>query len=67
MPRFAILDTDKRARQKQAARDHDAERLASGAVNIDDLRKEKSFFGSLPLHQFRIVAIGGRKIPGRSQ
>jgi hypothetical protein len=64
MPSFdvVILDSEKRAREKQASREHDEFRLRSGMVSREDLHRENSFFSSLPIHKFRIVAIGGRPI-----
>ncbi len=64
MPRAKIvpLDSQKRARDKQADRRRDASRLSKGAVSQEQLSRENGFFSPLPLHAFRIVAIGGRSI-----
>ena len=64
MPNFdvAVLDSEKRAREKQASRRRDESRLHSGIVSREDFARENGFFSSLPLHSFRIAAIGGRKV-----
>jgi len=56
------LDAGKRARDKQDARERDQARLEAGEVDRDGLRRENGFFSSLPLKDFRIVAIGGKPI-----
>jgi hypothetical protein len=58
----AYLDNRNRVLEKQESRDRDAARLASGAVSAVDLRRENSFFSALPLHRFKMVAIGGKVI-----
>lgn len=55
------LDPRKRALEKQESRDRDQARLADGSVSHSQLRRENSFFASLPLHRFKIVAIGGKR------
>lgn len=64
MSSFAIgvLDSKKRARDKQASRERDRLRLNSGLVDREGLRRENGFFSSLPLHEFRIASIGGRPL-----
>ena len=59
-----VLDSEKRAREKQASRDRDLMRLQSGEIDQEQLRRENSLFSSLPLRSFRIVAIGKRRILG---
>jgi hypothetical protein len=59
---IAHLDSRKRLLEKQESRDRDAARLASGAVSALDLRRENGFFSALPLHRFKMVAIGGKAI-----
>jgi hypothetical protein len=56
------LDGGARAAEKQASRDDDAKRLASGEISAAALRRKNSFFGSLAFSKFRIVAIGGKPI-----
>ncbi len=55
------FDPAERARQKQASRDRDRERLEKGEVSAEDLRLENSFFGSLDVANFRIAAVGKKK------
>lgn len=55
---IGVLDPEERAAEKQARRDADAERLASGTVTPQQLAAENSFFGGLDLPSFRIAAIG---------
>ncbi len=57
-----VLDPMKRASEKQASRERDRERLVSGQVNRDDLRRENGLFSSIPLQQFHIASIGGRPV-----
>ncbi len=57
-----VLDPSARAREKQASRDADAGRLASGNASHDDLSRENGFFSSLPVQDFRIVAIGKKRL-----
>lgn len=59
---IAALDSERRAREKQASRDQDQSRLRSGAVRADELRRENGFYSSLPLKSFRIASIGGRPV-----
>jgi hypothetical protein len=59
---IGVLDSGKRARDKQASRERDNARLSSGEVSQNELRQENGFFSSLPLHRFRIAAIGGRPL-----
>ncbi|WP_416067800.1 hypothetical protein ACK9YZ_23630 [Rhizobium sp. ZK1] len=56
------LDGHKRAAAKQASRDEDVRRVASGEISDPDLKRENSFFGSLDKSKFRMVAIGGKPI-----
>lgn len=56
------LDQRARAAAKQASRDEDARRLAAGEISEDELRRNNSFFGSLDMSRFRMVAIGGKPI-----
>ena len=51
-----------RAAEKQASRDSDLARLASGAIDREGLQRENSFFSPLKLSGLRIAAIGGRRI-----
>lgn len=64
MPRFAvaILNSEERAREKQASCERDQKRLNSGEVSREELARENGFFSSLPLEKFRISSIGGRPI-----
>jgi hypothetical protein len=41
------FDPEKRAEQKQASRDDDARRLASGEVTREQLRRENSVFSGI--------------------
>jgi hypothetical protein len=61
MPKYQIrqLDSAKRAREKQASRDQDRVRLERGDISPEALNRENGFFSALPLHKFRIAAIGG--------
>lgn len=56
------LDSRKRALEKQESRDRDRARLDDLSVDPSQLRRENSFFASLPLHRFKIVAIGGKPL-----
>lgn len=60
--RILKLNEAERARQKQASRDRDADRLARGEISPAELAEENSFFASLDVSRFKIVAIGGRPI-----
>lgn len=51
-----------RALEKQESSDRDAARLAGGSVSAVDLRHDNGFFSALPLHLFKMVAIGGKAI-----
>lgn len=64
MPKYQIrqLDSEKRAREKQASRDLDRKRLERGEISPEELNRENGFFSALPLHRFRITAIGGAPI-----
>lgn len=59
------LDSQKRDAEKQAARDEDARQLAAGEISKEDLRHRNSFFRSLTLSNFKMVAIGGKAISRR--
>lgn len=48
------------AKLKQAARDQDARRLASGLVSPSDLDRKNGFFGSFDFSSVKIVSIGER-------
>jgi hypothetical protein len=56
------LDAAERAREKQASRDWDAERLRRGEVSRAQLARENGFFEPLELSSFQIAAIGGRPL-----
>lgn len=58
----AKLDGFERSVAKQASRDSDARRVASGEISKKQLKQENSFFGSLSMSRFKMVAIGGRSI-----
>ncbi|GEL44512.1 MAG: hypothetical protein ACAH20_00340 [Methylobacteriaceae bacterium] len=60
--RVGVLDQDARIRQKQASRDRDAARLRSGEIDRAILQRENDFFAGLPIHEFRIVLVGGRPL-----
>ena len=57
-----VFDPEKRALAKQASRELDALRLDSGEVSRADLARTNGFFSSLPVHEFRIVAVGKRRL-----
>lgn len=63
--RIFKLDGPDRAAAKQASRDRDLSRLASGDVGQGELRRENSFFASLDVSKLKMVAIGGRPIETR--
>ena len=46
------------------SRDSDIRRLAAGEVTPEQLAKENCIFSVLPLHTFRITAVGGKPIAG---
>lgn len=46
------------------SRDDDLRRLAAGEVTPAQLERENCIFTVLPLHTFRITAIGGKPIAG---
>lgn len=56
------LDQRERARQKQAARDEDARRLAAGETTPEALDRENGLAAGLDMANFRIVAVGRRKL-----
>jgi hypothetical protein len=51
------LNQGERARQKQASRNHDADRLRRGEISPAELRDENNFFPSLNLPSFEIAAV----------
>jgi len=57
-----VLDSEKRASQKQAGREQDRVRLQAGLIDRDELRRENGFYSSLPLRSFRIASVGGRPV-----
>lgn len=61
---FAVdpLDPAARAHQKQASREYDHHRLESGELARSGLAMENGFFSSLPMREFRIVAVGGKRL-----
>jgi hypothetical protein len=60
--RVANLDSRKRALEKQKSRDRDQARLNNGSVSPAELRRENSMFAALPLHRYKMVAIGGKAL-----
>jgi hypothetical protein len=60
--RIAHLDSRKRALEKQESRDRDAARLKNGSISPSELRRENSLFSALPLHRYKMVAIGGKAL-----
>ncbi len=60
--RVAHLDSRKRALEKQESRDRDQARLNNGSVSPSQLRRENSAFAALPLHRYKMVAIGGKAL-----
>lgn len=60
--RVGVLDQEARIREKQASRDRDAARLASGEIDREGLRAKNGFFSTLPIADFRIVYVGGRPL-----
>ncbi len=60
--RVAHLDLQKRALEKQESRDRDQARLDNGSVSPSQLRRENSAFAALPLHRYKMVAIGGKAL-----
>jgi hypothetical protein len=61
--RVLELDQAERQREKQASRDRDARRLASGEVSREQLSRENSFAGGIS--NTEITHIGGRPIKPR--
>ncbi|MNU45052.1 hypothetical protein D3C71_338900 [compost metagenome] len=59
------LDGQKREAEKRASRDEDARQLAAGEISGDDLRHRNSFFRSLDISNFKMVAIGGKPLSRR--
>jgi hypothetical protein len=64
--RLSEMDQSKRVGQKQASRDQDRARLASGEITAAELAQENGFGVALDLASFEIIAIGGRPI-GRAR
>ncbi|MBX5041143.1 hypothetical protein [Rhizobium lentis] len=60
--RVAHLDSRKRALEKQESRERDQVRLDNGSVSPAQLRRENSAFAELPLHRYKMVAIGGKAL-----
>lgn len=56
------LNQSERARQKQASREQDLERMKRCEIGRDELQRENSFFAPLNPSKFEIVAIGGRPV-----
>jgi hypothetical protein len=54
------LDAAERAREKQASRDRDAERLQRGEISRAQLARENGLFEVLDQAGFEIVAVGAR-------
>ena len=64
MPRrHRVLDQQARVAEKQASRDLDAERLASGRVTREQLKAEAGYFRDFT--GLEIVAIGKRAVKVR--
>lgn len=59
------LDGRKREAEKRASRDEDARQLAAGEISGEDLRRRNSFFQSLDISNFKMVAIGGKPLSRR--
>jgi hypothetical protein len=59
-------DGQKREDEKQASRDEDARGLAAGEISEEELRRRNSFFRSLTISNFKMVAIGGKPVSRRS-
>lgn len=59
---IGVLNGQDRVAQKEQSRAADLMRLAAGEISRDDLMRQNGFFSSLPIHSFRIVAIGGRPV-----
>lgn len=59
---IAHLDCQKRALEKQRGRDEDQMRLDDGSVTPSRLRRENSAFSALPLHRYKMVAIGEKVV-----
>lgn len=57
-----ILNSRERALAKQQSRDDDRVRLESGIISGADLRHENGLASRLPMHRYKISAIGGRSI-----
>ncbi|MEI2302116.1 hypothetical protein [Ensifer sp. MJa1] len=60
--RVAHLDSRKRALEKKESRERDQARLNNGSVSPSQLRRENSAFAALPLHRYKMVAIGGKAL-----
>lgn len=60
--KVAHLDPRKRALEKQESRERDQARLNKGSVSASELRRENSAFAALPLHRYKMVAIGGKSL-----
>lgn len=58
--RVGQLDPNKRALEKQESRDSDRFRLQNGFVTPAQLRRENAALSALPLHRYKMVAIGGK-------
>ena len=60
--KIEVLEGSSRASEKQASRDKDAARLASGSVSRQELKRENSFFAALPLKNFRVRSVGAKRV-----
>lgn len=65
MARRILLAPGQRAREKQAARDRDAHRLAAGEISAAELQRKNNFFASIDFSRARISAVGKKRIPAR--
>lgn len=64
--RIGRLDQAQRAHEKQESRDRDAARLASGEIEREQLKRQNDLFAGVDFGNWRIVAIGGVPVGGRS-
>lgn len=55
-------DQSPRAKQKQLSRERDEMRLKSGEISPEQLKRDNSFFLSVPIKRFKIAAIGGKPL-----
>lgn len=62
MPRYCVLNQERRQAEKAAARRADAEDLRSGRVSPAEMARRNGAFSEIDMKCARIVSIGNRAV-----